>query len=192
MANILYESSRGLEPIAPDDLLLRDRTLFLTEDVNSQSCAALIKNALLLDKDDPGAEITLCIHSNGGEVAAGLALYDVLKLLHAPVRTVCLGTAASMGAILFLAGARREMLPHARVMIHDPAYASGAIAGKKPGEIQAELEELQKTQRVADDIIARVTGKPLEDILAITAKDTWFTAKEAIDFGLATGITTNI
>lgn len=192
MPDVLYETSRGIQSIPPEDILLKNRTLFLTEDVSSQSCTELIKNLLLLDEEDQKSQITLCIHSNGGSVSSGLALYDVLQLIHAPVRTVCLGMAASMGAILFLAGKKREMLPHARIMIHDPSYANGDIAGRKPAEIQRQLDELKRTRDILADIIAKATGKTLEEICSVTCNDTYFNAEEAIDYKLATGIAKSI
>ena len=121
-----------------------------------------------------------------------MAVYDYIQLMNAPVKTVCIGTAASMGAILFLAGKEREMLPHTRLMIHDPAYGGGDMAGKKPHELQTYVDKLKQTQEIITAIIAEKTGKPLEEIYEKTREDSYFNAIEAIEYGLATGVTNSI
>ena len=113
-------------------------------------------------------------------------MYDYIQLMEAPVRTVCIGTAASMGAVLFLAGKDREMLPHTRLMIHDPSYSHRDIGGRKPHEIQHELDKLNETREALAGIIAEKTGKTLEEIYEVTAEDTYYSAAEAVEFGLAT------
>ena len=122
---------------------------------------------------------------------SGLAVYDYIALMKAPVKTVCVGTAASMGAILFLAGKKREMLPHTRIMIHDPSYSHKDIGGRKPHEIQHELDKLQESREALAAIIAEKTGKTIEEIYEVTAEDTYYSAQEAIEFGLATRIIEN-
>lgn len=132
--------------------------------------------------------MTIYINSPGGEVISGLAVYDYISIMKSPVRTVCTGTAASMGAILFLAGKKREMLPHTRLMIHDPSYSHNDIGGRKSHEIQHELDKLNETRESLAKIIAEKTGKTLEEIYEVTASDTFYSAEEAIEFGLATDI----
>ena len=113
---------------------------------------------------DTAEKVVFCINSPGGEVGAGLAVYDYLRLMKSPVRTVCIGTAASMGSILFLAGDKREMLPHSRIMIHDPAF-SRRNCGKKPNEIEEVLKDLSELHGNAyRSILAERTGQPLETI----------------------------
>lgn len=119
---------------------------------------------------------------------SGLAVYDYIDMMRSPVRTVCIGTAASMGAILFLAGRKREMLPHTRLMIHDPSYSHNDIGGRKPHEIQHELDKLNETREVLAEIISEKTGKSIEEIYSVTASDTYYNAQEAVEFGLATAI----
>lgn len=119
---------------------------------------------------------------------SGLALFDYIKLMRAPVNTVCIGTAASMGAILFLAGRKRQMYPHTRIMIHDPAYGQGTMAGKKSHELKHQLDKLNETREALATIIAEATGKTIDEIYEVTADDTFFSSKEAIEFGLATEI----
>ncbi|MCR5222250.1 MAG: ATP-dependent Clp protease proteolytic subunit [Lachnospiraceae bacterium] len=191
MASIIYESARGMERIPIEDEMLKHREIFLTDQVDADTTAMLIKELMFLETDDPSKEITLYINSPGGSVQDGLALYDLIMLLKSPVRTVCLGTCASMGAILFLAGRKREMMAHGRIMIHDPAFGSGhEIGGKKPHEIQAELDDLNRCRESLARIIADRTGKSLEEIYKVTAKDTYYSAEEAVEFGLATHIIT--
>lgn len=190
MANILWETVRGIEAVQIEDELLKNREIFLVKDVNAESSNELLKQLMYLEKEDCDKEITLYINSPGGEVISGLAVYDYISIMKAPVRTVCIGTAASMGAILFLAGEKREMLPHTRIMIHDPSYSHHDISGRKPHEIQHELDKLNETRENLAKIIAEKTGKSIEEIYKVTADDTFYNAAEAIEFGLATGIIT--
>lgn len=187
---VILESARGFDTLYLEDKLLSDRReVFLTEEVNAESCGCLIMQLMYLDRAEPDQEITLYINSPGGVVSDGLAVYDVIRLLNAPVRTVCLGTCASMGSILFLAGDKREMTEHGRIMIHDPAFGGNhGIGGKKPHEIQAELNDLNRCRESLARIISERTGKSLEEVYQVTANDTYFNAKEAVAFGLATDI----
>lgn len=187
---VIVESSRGYEALDLRDKLLSDsREIFLTDAVNADSCNNLITQLMYLDRTDPDAEITLYINSPGGSVADGLAVYDVIGLLEAPVRTVCMGTCASMGAILFLAGTKREMMEHGRIMVHDPAFGGNHdIGGKKPHQIQSELDDLNRCRESLAKIISERTGRSLEEVYEVTANDTYFSAEEAIEFGLATDI----
>ena len=188
MANILKETVRGTDCIKIEDELLSRREIFLTEEVNPETSNELIKQLMYLERQDSGKEITLYINSPGGEVISGLAVYDLISLMKSPVRTVCTGTAASMGAILFLAGEKREMLPHTRLMIHDPSFSGSSIGGKKSHELRHELEKLDEVREALAKIIAEKTGRPLEEIYDVTSDDTFYSAEEAIAFGLATGI----
>lgn len=190
MANILHETMRGIDRICLDDEMMKNRKIFFTGKVTGKSANELIKQLMYLEEAGCGEEITLYINSPGGEVTSGLAVYDVIRLMESPVNTVCIGMAASMGAILFLAGRNRSMLPHTRLMIHDPSYGSGNIGGKKPHEIQHELDKLNETREALAEIIAEKTGKSVEEIYKVTAEDTYYSAKEALAFGLATGIIT--
>ncbi len=188
MPNVLKESARGIECIRLDDELFNSRTVFLTEPVDVQTSAELIKQLMHLEHEDNESEITLYINSPGGEVISGLAVYDYISAMKAPVRTVCIGTAASMGAILFLAGDKRQMLPHTRLMIHDPSYGHHDIGGRKSQEIQHELDKLNEARESLARIIANKTGKSIRTIYKHTANDTYYSAEEAVAFGLATEI----
>lgn len=184
--NIIKESSRGYQAIAIEDIFLQEREIFLTDEVNTESCTSLIKQLLFLDKEDTGKEIKLYINSPGGHVHSGLAVYDCIRMLKSPVTTICIGTAASMGSILFLAGTKRQMLPNSRIMIHDPSFGGGNLAGKKPHQIKTELDGLIEVQECLCNIIAERTGKTSEEIRELTKDDTYFNADEAVEFGLAT------
>ena len=186
--NILTEDAHGFAHVAIDAGLLAKRKLFITEEVNDDTCRMLIQQLMYLDSENSEDEITLYINSPGGMVSSGLAVYDAMRMVRSPVRTVCIGTAASMGAMLFLAGDRREMLPHTRIMIHDPSYGGGNYAGKKPHEIQKEVDELNKTREVICKIIAERTSHSIEEIYEKTRTDCYFNAEEAIEFGLATAV----
>ncbi len=188
MANIIKESSRGYDCIPIEDELLNSREIFLVNEVNDITSNELIKQLMYLERQDPGKEITFYINSPGGIVQSGLAVYDYIMLMKSPVKTVCIGDAASMGAILFLAGEKREMLPHTRIMIHDPSYSSFNVGGKKPHEIQREVDKLNKVREITAGIIAERTGKSLKTVYKATAEDSFYSAEEAIKFGLATGI----
>lgn len=188
MANVFRETARGIQPVSIEDEFLSNREIFLTEQVDPSTTNELLKQLMYLERQDNSKEVTIYINSPGGEVISGLAVYDYIGVMKAPVRTVCTGTAASMGAILFLAGKKREMLPHTRLMIHDPSYSHNDIGGRKPHEIQHELDKLNETREALARIIAEKTGKSLDEIYEVTASDTYYSAEEAIEFGLATGI----
>ena len=187
MPNVLKESARGIERIRIDDELFNNREIFLTDVICCKSSAELIKQLMYLEKQSDD-EIVMYINSPGGEVSSGLAVYDYIASMKAPVRTVCIGTASSMGAILFLAGKTRQMLPHTRLMIHDPSFNRNDIGGKKPHEIQHELDKLNEAREAIVKIIAEKTGKKVKDICKLTVDDTYYGAEEAVEFGLATEI----
>ena len=191
MASILVESARGLEHVAIEDELLKRREIFFTDEVDHVTSSELIRQLMYLESVDPREEITLYINSPGGSVQDGLAVYDMIMLMRAPVRTVCMGTCASMGAILFLAGDKREMMKHGKIMIHDPAFGGNhEIGGKKPHEIQTELDDLNRCRESLAQIIAERTGKTIDEIYKVTVNDTYYSADEAVEFGLATAVIT--
>lgn len=188
MARIIKETVRGIDIVDLEDELLQSREIFLTGGVDANTTNELIKQLMYLEREDDESEITLYINSPGGEVTSGLAVYDYMTLMKAPIRTVSIGTAASMGALLFLAGDKRQMLPHTRIMIHDPSYSNADMSGKKPHEIQHELDKLNETRQIIAQIISEKTGKTLEEVYEVTANDTYYNAEEALKFGLATEI----
>ena len=123
---VIEQTSRGERSYDIYSRLLKERIIFLGEEVNDVSASVIVAQLLFLEADDPDKDIQLYINSPGGEVQSGLALYDVMQAVSCPIRTVCLGMAASMGALLFIAGDEREILPHSRIMIHDPLIGAGA------------------------------------------------------------------
>ena len=191
MANIIKESARGYDLISSTDILFNSRKIFLTTEVTDETCDALLRNLMALNTEDPNAEIILYINSPGGEVMPGLAVFDYIRCMSAPLKTVCIGMAASMGAILFLSGKEREMYSHSTIMIHDPSYGAGNIGGKKPHEIQKQVDKLMETRETLAGIIADVTGRPIDEIYDITREDSYYNAREALEFGLATKIIEN-
>lgn len=189
--SFLRHAWNGLERTDLDDEFFTTREIFLNGNVTAESMTEFIKQLIFLDRQDPASEITVYISSLGGDVKFGLAAYDVMKLIRAPIRTVCTGLSASMGAILFLAGDRREMLPHSEIMLHDPSPGGGSMAGMKPADMEVRLQSLRDVQNALCSIIAEVTGKSMDEVKVITAKDSFFNAESAVRELLATGIITS-
>ena len=190
-ASILRETSRGINAVSTVDKLYEERMIFLTEEINSEVTTGVIRELLCLEKADPKKEITLCVTTPGGEVTSGLALYDVLRGLKCPVRMVCIGTAASMGAIIFLAGNKRQILRHCQVMVHDPLL-SGLSGSRKALELEKEALKLMESRAIIGGIIAERTGHSLEEVYEKTKEDTYLDAEEALAFGIATEIVDRI
>ncbi len=180
---IIKETSAGDFAYDIRDEMLSHREVECVGEINAQSVYSLCRQLRYLERRDPEAGITMYINSPGGEVNSGLALYDVMQGLSCPVRTVCVGQTASMGAVLFAAGTERDILPHGQVMIHDPLI-SGGVGGSALA-VQDISKSLLRTRETLCDILARHTGKSRKEIYRKTAKDTWFSAREAVDFGLA-------
>ncbi len=187
-ARIMKESSRGYDLIPIQDEMLSHREVELVGEVNADSVNALVRELRYLQHQDPEAPITLYINSPGGSVDSGMALYDVMQAISCPVRTVCVGLAASMAALLFISGAERGMLPHSRIMIHDPLIAQ---TGGSALTLKAISDDLMETRRIIAKVIADHSGKSMDEILAKTATDSYFRAEEAIEFGLADHIMTS-
>ena len=183
---IIRETSEGTARIPIADIMFQRREIWLTGEITSEVADAVIAQILHLDAEDPDAEITLYIDSPGGSVTAGLSIYDVMQAVSADIHTVCVGTAASMAAVLFAAGDRREILRHGEVMIHDP-LVSGGISGSAL-TVQDKSDRLMAKRKVLSGILAEHTGKNIQQIYKVTAKDTYFGAEEAVAFGLADSI----
>ncbi len=183
---IIRETHRGISLYTIQDDMFSRREIECIGEINADSVNSLISQIRYLNTQDDSKEITLFINSPGGEVTSGLALYDVMKAVKCPIRTVCTGTAASMGALLFAAGNKREMLPHARIMIHDPLI-NGNLRGSAL-HIRSISDDLLKTREIIATILAKHTGKSIDEIYEKTITDTYFYAEEAIAFGLADSI----
>ena len=180
---VIRETSQGLEHLNISDLMLQRREIWLTGEIDSQMANSIIGQILHLDAEAPGKEITLYLDSPGGSVSAGLAIYDIMQAVPSPIRTVCIGMAASMAAVLFAAGDTRQILKHGEVMVHDPLI-HGGVSGSALA-IQDTSERLMQIRQSLCTILAQHTGKNLKQIYKITAKDTYFNAEAAVKFGLA-------
>lgn len=192
MVNVIKETSHGYSLIGLEDEMYDKRYVFLNKDVNEESMASLMEQFMHLELTKPGERINFVINSPGGNVSDGLAVYDLIRSLESPVRTICMGTAASMGAILFLAGDERVMAKHSQVMIHDASFGKADFSGLKPEEISEKADDLLKTTKILREIIAERTGKSLKEVTEKMKKDSYFKAEEAIEFGLATGGISNL
>lgn len=181
--HILRESSEGISRIPVQDILLERRQVECIGKITEDTVAVISQQLRYLSTENPDKQITLYINSTGGEVNSGLALYDVMKAIKCPIRTVCMGIAASMAAVLFLSGDTREILPHSKVMIHDPLIAGGI--GGSALSVDAVAKNLMEVRQTIANIISKHTGKSLEEVFAKTASDTYFNAQEAVAWGLA-------
>ena len=186
--NIVRETSSGYFSCTIQDEMLRSREIECVGEINPETVYELTRQLRFLQREDPAAEITMYINSPGGEVNSGLALYDAMQAVSCPIRTVCMGSAASMGAVIFAAGDMREIFPHGRVMIHDPLIRGGV--GGSALQLQSVSKDLLKTREVLCTILAERTGRSQKEIYKKTAKDTWFDAQEAVKFGLADRVVT--
>ena len=191
MATIPYvieQNSRGERSYDIYSRLLKDRIIFLGEEVNETTASLVVAQLLFLESEDPSKDIHLYINSHGGMVTAGMAIYDTMQYIKCDVSTICIGMAASMGAFLLAGGAKgkRFALPNAEVMIHQP---SGGAKGQAT-EIQIAAENILKTKKKLNQMLADNTGKPYEVVAADTERDHWMSADEALDYGLIDGIIT--
>ena len=191
MATIPYvieQTSRGERSYDIYSRLLKDRIIFLGEEVNETTASLVVAQLLFLESEDPGKDIHLYINSPGGMVTAGMAIYDTMQYIKCDVSTICIGMAASMGAFLLAGGAKgkRFALPNAEVMIHQP---SGGAKGQAT-EIQIAAENILKTKKKLNQMLADNTGKPYEVVAEDTERDHWMSAEEALDYGLIDGIIT--
>lgn len=179
---VIEQSPRGERSYDIYSRLLNDRVVFLGEEVTDASANAIVAQLLHLESADPDKDISFYINSPGGSVTAGLAIYDTMQFIKPDVSTVCLGMAASMGAVLLAAGAdgKRFSLPNSRIMIHQP---SGGAQGKQT-DIQIMADEILRTREQLNGILAKHTGQPIEKIQEDTEKDNFMTADEAKAYGL--------
>ena len=186
---VVEQTSRGERNYDIYSRLLKDRIIFLGEEVNETTASLVVAQLLFLESEDPGKDIQLYINSPGGMVTAGLAIYDTMQYIKCDVSTICLGLAASMGAFLLAGGTKgkRYALPNAEVMIHQP---SGGAKGQAT-DIQITAENILKTKKRLNEILAANTGKSYEQVAADTERDYYMTAEEALEYGLIDGVITN-
>ena len=179
---VVEESSRGERSYEIFSRLLKDRIIFLDEEVNDVSAGLVVAQLLFLESEDPDKDINLYINSPGGSVTAGMAIYDTMQYVKCDVSTICIGMAASMGAFLLSGGTKgkRYALPNAEIMIHQP---SGGAQGQET-EIRIVAEQILKTRNKLNEILAANTGKDLEVIARDTERDNYMTAAEAKEYGI--------
>ena len=180
---VIEQTSRGERSYDIYSRLLKDRIIFLGEEVNDVSASIIVAQLLFLEAEDPSKDIQLYINSPGGSVTAGMAIYDTMKYIKCDVSTICLGMAASMGAFLLAGGTKgkRYALPHSTIMIHQP---SGGAQGQAT-EIKIAADHILKTRERINRILAENMGKPIEFVERETERDNFLTAEEAVEYGLA-------
>ena len=186
---VIEQTSRGERNYDNYSRLLKDRIIFLGEEVNETTASLVVAQLLFLESEDPGKDIHLYINSPGGMVTAGLAVYDTMQYIKCDVSTICIGMAASMGAFLLAGGAKgkRLALPNAEIMIHQP---SGGAKGQAT-ETQIAAENILKTKKKLNEILAANTGKPYDVIAADTERDHYMSAQEAMEYGLIDNVITS-
>lgn len=186
---VLEQTSRGERTYDIYSRLLKDRIIFLGEEVNDVSASIIVAQLLFLEAEDPGKDIQLYINSPGGSVTAGMAIYDTMKYIKCDVSTICLGMAASMGAFLLAGGTKgkRFALPHSTIMIHQP---SGGAQGQAT-EIEINAQHILKIRERMNRLMAANTGQSYETICADTERDNWKTAEEALAYGLIDKVITS-
>ena len=189
MPYVIEQNSRGERSYDIFSRLLKDRIIYLGEEVNETTAGLIVAQLLFLESEDPNKDIHLYINSPGGMVTAGFAIYDTMQYIKCDVSTICVGLAASMGAFLWAGGAKgkRLALPNAEIMIHQP---SGGAKGQAT-EIEIAAENILKTKKRLNEIIAANTGKSVEQVALDTERDHYLSAEEALEYGLIDRIITN-
>ena len=186
---VIEQNSRGERSYDIYSRLLKDRIIFLGEEVNEVTASSIVAQMLFLESEDPGKDINFYINSPGGIVPCGFAIYDTMQYIKCDVSTICIGMAASMGAFLLAGGTKgkRYALPNAEIMIHQP---SGGAKGQAT-DIQIVAENILKTKERLNRILSENTGQPYEVAAADTERDNYMTAEEAKAYGLIDAVITN-
>ena len=183
---VIEQTGRGERSYDIFSRLLKDRIIFLSEDVNPTTASLVIAQMLFLESEDPDKEISFYINSPGGSITDGMGIVDTMNYIKCPVSTICVGMAASMGAFLLAGGAKgkRFALPHSTIMIHQP---SGGAQGQAT-EIQIVAEQIAQTKKMLNELLAANTGQPIEVVERDTDRDNYMTAEEAKAYGLIDGV----
>ena len=188
---VIEQSSRGERSYDIFSRLLKDRIIFLSEDVNQTSASLVIAQMLFLESEDPDKEISLYINSPGGSVSDGFGIVDTMNYIKCPVTTICVGMAASMGAVLLTCGekGKRFATPNAEILIHQPLIGGqgGGISGQAT-EIKIHADQMIKTREKINKLLSERTGQPIDVIERDTERDHYMTAQEALKYGLIDGI----
>ena len=186
---LVEQTSRGERSYDIFSRLLKDRIIYLGEDVNPTTSSLIVAQMLFLESEDPDKEIFFYINSPGGSITDGMAIVDTMNYIKCPVTTVCVGLAASMGAVLLAAGekGKRYAMPNSEVMIHQPLIGGGGLQGQAT-EIKIHADHLVRTREKLNKFLSERTGKPLDQIERDTERDNYMTAEEALEYGLIDGI----
>lgn len=186
---VVEQTNRGERSYDIYSRLLKDRIVFLGDEVNDHTASLVVAQLLFLEAEDPDKDIMLYINSPGGSITAGMAIYDTMQYIKCDVSTICIGMAASMGAFLLAAGAKnkRFALPHAEIMIHQPL---GGTRGQAE-DIRIHTERILKMRETINKILSERTGQPLEKISKDTDRDFFMEAKDAVEYGLIDKVITS-
>lgn len=188
---VVEQTSRGERSYDIFSRLLKDRIIFLGEEVNDTTASLVMAQLLFLESEDPSKDIQLYINSPGGSVSAGFGIYDTMQYIKCDVSTICCGMAASMGAFLLAGGTKgkRMALPNAEIMIHQPM--GGMPGGSQASDMEITTKHILRTKRKINEILADATGKTVELLEKDTDRDNWLSAKEALEYGLIDSIISN-
>lgn len=188
---VVEQTSRGERSYDIYSRLLKDRIIFLGEEVNDTTASLVMAQLLFLESEDPSKDIQLYINSPGGSVSAGFGIYDTMQYIKCDVSTICCGMAASMGAFLLAGGTKgkRMALPNAEIMIHQPM--GGMPGGSQASDMEITTKHILRTKRKINEILADATGKTVELLEKDTDRDNWLSAKEALEYGLIDSIISN-
>lgn len=186
---VVEQTSKGERSYDIFSRLLKDRIIFLGEDVNSASAGLVIAQLLFLESEDPEKEIYLYINSPGGSITDGMGIVDTMNYISCPVSTICVGMAASMGAVLLASGekGKRFATPNSEILIHQPLIGGGGLSGQAT-EIKIHADHMVKTREKLNKLLSDRTGQSLETIQRDTERDNYMTAEEALKYGLIDGI----
>ena len=186
---VIEQTSKGERSYDIFSRLLKDRIIFLSEDVNHVSASLVVAQLLFLESEDPDKEISLYINSPGGSITDGMAIVDTINYIKCPVSTICVGMAASMGAVLLTCGAKgkRYATPNAEILIHQPLIGGGGISGQAT-EIKIHADHMIRTREKLNKLLSEKTGQSIETIMKDTERDNYMTAEEALKYGLIDGI----
>ena len=186
---VIEQTSRGERSYDIFSRLLKDRIIFLAEDVNHVSASLVVAQLLFLESEDPDKEISLYINSPGGSITDGMAIVDTINYIKCPVSTICVGMAASMGAVLLASGAKgkRYATPNAEILIHQPLIGGGGLSGQTT-EIKIHADHMVRTREKLNKLLSERTGQSLETIEKDTERDNYMTAEQALEYGLIDAI----
>ncbi len=186
---VIEQTAKGERSYDIFSRLLKDRIIFLGEDVNATTASLVIAQLLFLESEDPDREISLYINSPGGSITDGMGIVDTMNYIKCPVSTICVGLAASFGAVLLANGekGKRFATPNAEILIHQPLIGGNGIAGQTT-EIKIQAEHMIKTREKLNKLLSDRTGQSIETIEKDTERDHWMTAEEALQYGLIDGI----